>query len=253
MARPGCSAARRFLAASGAVLVVGPSLAACSPDREDVKRLAFLNWQDYIAAGLLVGFTEDSGVEVTYDTYESNDELAQRLEQASRTRRRRPYRVVLRPDRAVGQLRAPVQGRRAHRRARPRPDRRTSTTSRRSSASSTSTRATATPSPGPPAPPASATWPPSSTSPRLRRVPRPPVRGPGQRAGRDPGRLRRRPVLARRGPQHHRPARSSTPPPTGSRRWGPSPSSTRRTTWTASPPATSWRSQGYSTDVLPGP
>ena len=78
---------RRFLAASGAVLVAGPSLAACSPDREDVKRLAFLNWQDYIAAGLLVSFTEDSGVDVTYDTYESNDDLAKRVEQASRTRR----------------------------------------------------------------------------------------------------------------------------------------------------------------------
>lgn len=78
---------RRFLTAAGAVVVAGPSLAACAPDREQIRRLSMLNWQDYVADGLLDGFTDATGIEVVYDTYESNDELLVRLEQAGRVRR----------------------------------------------------------------------------------------------------------------------------------------------------------------------
>jgi spermidine/putrescine-binding protein len=61
-------------------------LAGCSDDAE-AARLSFLNWQDYIAADTLSTFTTQSGVDVTYQTYASNDALYKLLQQANRTRR----------------------------------------------------------------------------------------------------------------------------------------------------------------------
>jgi spermidine/putrescine-binding protein len=61
-------------------------LAACSDDAE-AQRLSFLNWQDYIGPDTLNGFTAESGVAVTYQTYASNDALYKLLLQANRTRR----------------------------------------------------------------------------------------------------------------------------------------------------------------------
>jgi spermidine/putrescine transport system substrate-binding protein len=80
---------RSFLRA--AVAVVGgvaavPALAACGDP--DESRLVFLNWQDYIDPTMLTDFTKKTGLQVTYETYASNDELAGRLNLASTTRRR---------------------------------------------------------------------------------------------------------------------------------------------------------------------
>jgi spermidine/putrescine transport system substrate-binding protein len=81
---------RREILRGGALLGVAvglaPVLAACT-DTADVKRLAFLNWTDYIAPNTLKNFTRATGIDVTYETYTSNDELRKRLEQAGRVRR----------------------------------------------------------------------------------------------------------------------------------------------------------------------
>jgi spermidine/putrescine-binding protein len=81
---------RRTLLRSGvaAVLVTagGVPMSACSDPRAS-DRLAFLNWQDYIAPDLLRDFERGTGIAVTYETYPSNDALARRVGLAQRTRR----------------------------------------------------------------------------------------------------------------------------------------------------------------------
>ncbi|HLF42389.1 MAG TPA: spermidine/putrescine ABC transporter substrate-binding protein [Acidimicrobiia bacterium] len=78
---------RQFLTQSAAAfaLIAAGGLAACGDPRQ-ANKLSFLNWQDYIDQRLLDDFTTRSGIEVTYETYESNDELARRLAQAQRVR-----------------------------------------------------------------------------------------------------------------------------------------------------------------------
>ncbi|HEY7659935.1 MAG TPA: spermidine/putrescine ABC transporter substrate-binding protein [Actinomycetota bacterium] len=71
---------------AGAGLWLAPALAACSDP--DESRLVFLNWQDYIDPTILDDFTDASGLSVTYETYASNDELADRLALARAARRR---------------------------------------------------------------------------------------------------------------------------------------------------------------------
>jgi spermidine/putrescine transport system substrate-binding protein len=78
---------RQFLrrgAAAFAILATG-GLGGCGDPRQ-ADKLSFLNWQDYIDERMLGDFTTRSGIEVTYETYESNDELARRLAQAQRIR-----------------------------------------------------------------------------------------------------------------------------------------------------------------------
>jgi spermidine/putrescine transport system substrate-binding protein len=86
----GAPVGRRDVLRAGALLGVlvgaAPLLSACT-DPEDVDRLSFLNWTDYIAPRTLQNFENDTGVSVTYETYTSNDELRRRLEQAGRIRR----------------------------------------------------------------------------------------------------------------------------------------------------------------------
>lgn len=73
-------------AVGGAALWLAPLLAACGDPNED--RLVFLNWQDYIDPTILDDFADESGLSVTYETYASNDELADRLALADVERRR---------------------------------------------------------------------------------------------------------------------------------------------------------------------
>jgi spermidine/putrescine-binding protein len=70
----------------GVALGMGPLLAACT-STDDIKRLSFLNWTDYIAPNLLSRFEQRTGIATTYETYTSNDDLQKRLEQAGRVRR----------------------------------------------------------------------------------------------------------------------------------------------------------------------
>lgn len=71
---------RRFLqgaAALGLAPLAASLLAACGDPGD--KRLAFLNWQDYIDPAILDDFTERTDITVSYSTYASNDELEERL------------------------------------------------------------------------------------------------------------------------------------------------------------------------------
>jgi putrescine transport system substrate-binding protein len=80
---------RGFLKAgisSAALFGLAPLLNSCGEQGEP-KKLSFLNWQDYIAADTLDGFTKTSGNEVSYQTYASNDELAFLLNRGSGARR----------------------------------------------------------------------------------------------------------------------------------------------------------------------
>ncbi len=71
---------RTFLqgaAAVGLTPLAAQLLAACGDPGD--KRLAFLNWQDYIDPEILDLFKTKSGITVSYSTYASNDELEERL------------------------------------------------------------------------------------------------------------------------------------------------------------------------------
>lgn len=70
----------------GAALWLSPLLAACGDP--DASRIAFLNWQDYIDPSILSDFTDETGLQVIYETYSSNDELAERLALAEVVRRK---------------------------------------------------------------------------------------------------------------------------------------------------------------------
>jgi spermidine/putrescine-binding protein len=63
-----------------------PLLGACASD-DEAARLAFLNWNDYIGPETISGFESKNNITVSYQTYESNDELAKLLRQAGSTRR----------------------------------------------------------------------------------------------------------------------------------------------------------------------
>jgi spermidine/putrescine transport system substrate-binding protein len=86
----------RVLAAGFGATSAGLLLQACSDGRTDgpssgagdgtavsdsiEDRLAIYNWSDYVADDTISGFEEEYGVEVTYDTYESNEEMLARLQ-----------------------------------------------------------------------------------------------------------------------------------------------------------------------------
>jgi spermidine/putrescine-binding protein len=60
----------------GALLAASGVLTSCGGP---AGRLKFFNWQDYIDPALLDLFRDETGVSVSYSTYASNDELADRL------------------------------------------------------------------------------------------------------------------------------------------------------------------------------
>src|SRR4051812_16904753 len=43
------------------------------------KRVNFYNWSDYVDPAVLKDFTRETGIEVTYDTFDSNDVLETKL------------------------------------------------------------------------------------------------------------------------------------------------------------------------------
>jgi len=89
---------RDFIGRAGALGLglssIGMILTACGRDRSagdggssDLgpmeKELNIYNWSDYIAAGTIPGFEREFGVKVTYDTYESNEEMVTKLQAGS--------------------------------------------------------------------------------------------------------------------------------------------------------------------------
>jgi putrescine transport system substrate-binding protein len=69
---------------AGAALAAGPLLASCS---KESNQLVFQNWTNYIDPAILTSFRDQTGINVSYQTYVSNDELARRLVLASAPRR----------------------------------------------------------------------------------------------------------------------------------------------------------------------
>jgi spermidine/putrescine transport system substrate-binding protein len=98
--RQGPLSRRRFVrrtAELGLAAAAGGALAACAKKeapREGAaaapalgpmeKELAVYNWSDYIAPDTVAGFEREFGVKVTYDTYESNEELLAKLQSGAR-------------------------------------------------------------------------------------------------------------------------------------------------------------------------
>lgn len=84
----------RLLAAGAAATSVGALLEACgggeappAPSPTDAtagntieKELHIYNWSDYIAEDTVANFEKEFGVKVTYDTYESNEEMMAKLQ-----------------------------------------------------------------------------------------------------------------------------------------------------------------------------
>jgi spermidine/putrescine-binding protein len=87
---PGAAPTRRNVLRLGSAIGAGVLLGGVSgcSDRAEENRISFLNWQDYVDPTLLTDFTARTGLDVGYETYESNDALAQRLAAAEVTRRR---------------------------------------------------------------------------------------------------------------------------------------------------------------------
>jgi spermidine/putrescine-binding protein len=79
---------RNFLKAALAASASGTLinfLTSC--DNSEPLKLSFLNWQDYIGDTTLRDFETTTGIDVTYQTYASNDGLEWLLNQASSVRR----------------------------------------------------------------------------------------------------------------------------------------------------------------------
>ena len=94
-------------AVAGAAVWMAPLLASCS--NPDDSRLVFLNWQDYIDPTILRDFSDQSGLDITYETYASNDELSNRLSLADVGRRRgregSSFDLIVPSDNLLRQLR----------------------------------------------------------------------------------------------------------------------------------------------------
>jgi putrescine transport system substrate-binding protein len=59
--------------------IVAVALALPAGTQAQSKRVNFYNWSDYIDPAVLKDFTRDTGIEVTYDTFDSNDLLETKL------------------------------------------------------------------------------------------------------------------------------------------------------------------------------
>ena len=94
-------------AVAGAAVWLAPLLVSCSDPSE--SHLAFLNWQDYIDPKILDDFSDQSGLDITYETYASNDELSRRLSLADVARRRgregSSFDLIVPSDNLLEQLR----------------------------------------------------------------------------------------------------------------------------------------------------
>jgi spermidine/putrescine transport system substrate-binding protein len=88
---------------------IAPLLAACTPDPRDQpprdpertlgpieRKLAIYNWSEYVAADTIPNFEREFGVEVTYDVYESAEEMVAKLQAGARG-----YDIVVPPGNLV--------------------------------------------------------------------------------------------------------------------------------------------------------
>jgi spermidine/putrescine-binding protein len=77
----GLSTIGMVLTACGKQEKPADTAAAASEDLGPIeKELAIYNWSDYIAEDTITNFEKEFGVKVTYDTYESNEEMVAKLQ-----------------------------------------------------------------------------------------------------------------------------------------------------------------------------
>ncbi len=62
-----------------AAILAAALIAGAFPAAAQGKRVNVYNWSDYIAPDVLKEFTRDTGIEITYDTFDSNDTLETKL------------------------------------------------------------------------------------------------------------------------------------------------------------------------------
>ncbi len=85
------SSSLRATALGVGISAIGMVLTACGRQEKSVehatadlgsieKELAIYNWSDYIAEDTVANFEKEFGVKVTYDTYESNEEMLAKLQ-----------------------------------------------------------------------------------------------------------------------------------------------------------------------------
>jgi putrescine transport system substrate-binding protein len=70
---------RRLLAVIGSFIAPLLLLLAAPLGQAQQQRVNFYNWSDYIEPSVLKDFTRETGVQVTYDTFDSNDLLETKL------------------------------------------------------------------------------------------------------------------------------------------------------------------------------
>jgi spermidine/putrescine-binding protein len=62
------------------VLILPLLLAACGGQTGEAQELNLYGWSEYVPQALLDGFTKETGIQVNYDTYSSNEELLSKLQ-----------------------------------------------------------------------------------------------------------------------------------------------------------------------------
>jgi putrescine transport system substrate-binding protein len=70
---------RRIAAVAAFIAAMSLGAALTPIARAQQKRVNFYNWSDYIEPTVLKDFTRETGIEVTYDTFDSNDLLETKL------------------------------------------------------------------------------------------------------------------------------------------------------------------------------
>lgn len=61
------------LARTAAAAALALSLMSCAPKSSSQAELRIYNWSDYIDPAILADFTKETGIKVTYDTFDSNE------------------------------------------------------------------------------------------------------------------------------------------------------------------------------------
>ena len=60
-------------------LVAASALAVVAVSTAQAQEVRVYNWSDYIDEGLLEKFTEETGIKITYDLFDSNEVLEAKL------------------------------------------------------------------------------------------------------------------------------------------------------------------------------
>ena len=79
-----------------------PVLLACSVTAQAAEKLVFYNWSEYLPEGVLEQFTKETGIEVDYTTFESNEVMYSKL----KLQKGKGYDVVVPSTYYIAKMRA---------------------------------------------------------------------------------------------------------------------------------------------------